>query len=196
VIGNVRKEKLMDPLAASRVPEIQLDELTSEQQRVYDEIAGPRKGVVRGPFAIWIRLPEIADRANQFGNAIRLHGKLEKRLFELMVLIIARHWSAQYEWYAHAEAALNAGLSPDVVDAVRTHRKPAFAHDDEQLIYDIITELNETKKLSQPTYERAVDALGLDLMIELVTAAGFYTTAAMMINAFNAPVPGGEQPLP
>jgi 4-carboxymuconolactone decarboxylase len=186
----------MDPLVASRVPEIQLDELTAEQQRVYDEIAGPRKGVVRGPFAIWIRLPEIADRANQFGNTIRLHGKLEKRLFELMVLIIARHWSAQYEWYAHEGAALKAGLSPDVVNAVRSRRKPDFSREDERLIYDIITELNETKTLSQPTYDRAVDALGLDLMIELITGAGFYTTAAMMINAFNAPVPGGERPLP
>jgi 4-carboxymuconolactone decarboxylase len=179
-----------------RVPEVQLDHLTPEQERVYGEISQARRGVVRGPFAIWIRLPEIADRANQFANALRLHGKLDRRLFELMVLIIARYWSAQYEWYAHEEHGLKAGLSPQVVDAIRNHRNPDFKRDDERLIYDVITELNETKTLSESTYNRALNALGLDLLIELITGAGFYTTAAMMINVFDAPVPDGKRPLP
>jgi len=30
-------------------------------------------------------------------------------------------------------------------------------------------------------------------MIKFVTAAGFYTVVAIMINAFDAPVPGGER---
>jgi 4-carboxymuconolactone decarboxylase len=85
-----------------RVPDIKLEDLTTEQQRIYDEIAGPRGGVVRGPFPIWLRNPDLADRANQFGNALRIHGKLEKRLFELMVLIVARHWSAQYDSFCQS----------------------------------------------------------------------------------------------
>jgi 4-carboxymuconolactone decarboxylase len=84
--------------------------MMAEQKRVYQEIGGARGGLVRGPFVIWLRNPEIADLANQFGNSLRLRGKLDKRLFELMVLIVARHWSAQYEWFAHEKAALKAGV--------------------------------------------------------------------------------------
>jgi len=67
------------------------------------EPASARSGVVRGSFAIWLRKPELADASNRFGNVLRLHDKLDKRILELMVLVIARHWSAQYEWFAHEE---------------------------------------------------------------------------------------------
>ena len=179
----------------SRLPVLRIEDLTAEQKRIYDEIARVRHGVVRGPFPIWLRIPELADRANQFGNALRVNGKLDKRLFELMVLIIARHWSAQYEWFAHAKAALEAGLSPGVVDAIQNRRRPEFPREDEQRIYELVTELVDTRTLSQPSYDRALAALGLDLLIELITAAGFYTMIAMVLNAFDAPVPTSERPL-
>ena len=179
----------------ARVPDVPFEQMSAEQQRVYREIAGSRSGSVRGPFALWIRNPVLADRASQFGNALRLHGRLEKRLFELMVLLVARHWSAQYEWFTHERAALKAGISTEIVDAIRSGQPPAFERPDEQLVYDTITELNRTRTLSQPAYERALAALGLDLLIELVAAAGFYTMVAMTLNAFDAPVPGGGKPL-
>ena len=179
----------------SRLPVLQLQDLTAEQKRIYDEIARVRNGVVRGPFPIWLRNPELADRANQFGNVLRMQGKLEKRLFELMVLIVARHWSAQYEWFSHAKAALKAGLSPEIVDAIQNSRRPESLREDEQLVYEIISEIVDTRTLSQPSYDRALAALGLDLLIELITAAGFYTMIAMVLNVFDAPVPGGERPL-
>ncbi len=153
----------------SRVPDLAPAEMTPDQRRIHDEIAAKRDGHVRGPFAIWLRTPAIADRANAFGNAIRVAGKLDKRLFELMVLIVARHWSAQYEWFAHEDQAL--------------------------LVYEVVSELNARKVLSQSTYDRGVAQFGLDLFIELVTAIGFYTMVAMMLNAFDAPVPGGARPL-
>jgi 4-carboxymuconolactone decarboxylase len=180
----------------ARVPDVPLDELTAEQRRIHDEIAGARSGSVRGPFALWIRNPALADAANQFGNALRLHGKLEKRLFELTVLIVARHWSAQYEWYAHEQAALKAGLSAAVVEAIRQKKSPEFAREDERLVYELISEINEKRTLGQASYDRALAALGLDLLIELIATAGFYSMVAMTLNAFDAPVPGGIRPLP
>jgi 4-carboxymuconolactone decarboxylase len=180
----------------SRVPDLAQSEMTPEQKRIHDEIASKRRGNVRGPFAIWLRTPAIAERANQFGNAIRVAGKLDKRLFELMVLIVARHWSAPYEWFAHEDQALKEGVSPVVVEALRHGRIPDFPHADEQLIYDVVTELNTRKVLGQATYDRGVGHFGLDLFIELVTAIGFYTMVAMMLNAFDAPVPGNARPLP
>lgn len=85
---------------------------------------------------------------------------------------------------------------PEVVEAIRARRRPEFLREDESLVYDVITELNETHALGQPSYDRAIAALGLDLLIELITAAGFYSMIAMVLNAFDAPVPGGNRPLP
>jgi 4-carboxymuconolactone decarboxylase len=180
----------------SRLPALTPDQLSPEQKRLHDEIAGPRGGSVGGPFAVWLRVPRIAEAANRMGNSLRLEGKLDRRLFELAILVIARHWSAQYEWFVHERAARAAGVSGDVVEALRHRKAPRFARDDEQLVYDIVTELQETRTLTRTSFDRALAALGPDLVIELVSVIGFYTTAAMMINAFDAPVPGGARPLP
>jgi 4-carboxymuconolactone decarboxylase len=180
----------------SRLPALTPDQLSSEQKRLHDEIAGPRGGSVGGPFAVWLRIPRIAEAANRMGNSLRLEGKLDRRLFELAILVIARHWSAQYEWFVHEKAALTAGVSSEVVEALRHRKAPRFPRDDEQLVYDVVSELQETRTVAQASFDRALAALGPDLLIELVSVIGFYTTAAMMINAFDAPVPGGARPLP
>jgi 4-carboxymuconolactone decarboxylase len=179
----------------SRVPDLEPEALTPEQQRLHDEIAGSRSGTVRGPFAIWLRLPHLADAANQLGNTLRLQGKLDRRLFELMVLVVARHWSAQYEWYAHERRAREVKLAPEIIEAIRDRKTPTFSSEAEKLVYELVTEINETRTLGQATYDRGLALLGLDVLIELVTAAGFYTTVAMVINAFDAPVPGDARPL-
>lgn len=180
----------------SRVPDLKPEQLSPLQRRIHDEIASTRRGNVKGPFAIWLHVPEIADTANQFGNTLRADAKMEKRLIELMILVVASHWSAQYEWYAHEDQAVKAGIAETIVEALRHGRVPHFEREDERLVYDLVTELQVTKSLSPSSYERGVQALGLPLMIEFVTAIGFYTMVAMTLNAFDAPVPGGKLPLP
>jgi len=179
----------------ARVPDLAFDAMTPEQQQLYAEIKGPR-GIVAGPFAIWLRLPALAAAENQLGNAVRLDGRLDRRLFEIMILVIARVWRAQYEFYQHAIAAEKLGVSPELIEAIRTGGEPPFANDDERLIYDLTSELQTSRALSQPTYDRALATFGLETLIETITAAGFYTSVAMMLNAFDAPVPGDAVPLP
>ena len=179
----------------SRVEDLKPENLTPEQKAIHDRIAGTRGGTVRGPFAIWLRQPAIADAADRLGTTLR-RCSLDQRLFELMVLVVARHYSAQYEWFAHERHARAVGLDPAVIEAIRGRRTPTFTSDNEQIVYDLVTEMNETRTLSQATYDRAIAVLGLDKVIELITALGFYTMVAIMLNGFDAPVPGGERPLP
>src|SRR5687767_4794099 len=105
----------------SRVPPLDPAALTPEQQRVAAEIAGARKNV-RGPFTIWLRNPMLAEHANQFGVALRDSKVLDRRLFELAVLVVCRAWSVQYALSSHAPAAEAAGVAPDVVAAIRDNR--------------------------------------------------------------------------
>ena len=182
-------------MANNRIPPLAAEEMTPEQAEVATRIAGAR-GRVGGPFGFWVRLPEVADAADRLGNALRLAGKLDRKLFELMVLVIARHWTAQYEWFAHEQAARDAELGDAIIEAIRAGRTPAFTDPQEQLAYDLVNELQTTKRLSDATFELGLRAFGTNVFIEAVTTIGFYTTAAMMINSFNAPVPGGATPLP
>ena len=179
----------------TRVPEVLPDQLSPEQRKVHDLIVSTRGGVIRGPFAMWIRNANLAAAANQLGNAVRLEGKLDAKLFELVILVIARRWSAQYEWFAHAQEAARVGLDPAIIEAIRTHRVPSFRSPRETVIYEMVRELIDTRNLSDTTYNRARDMFGIDLVMEVVTVAGFYTLVAMMLKAFDAPVPGGARPL-
>lgn len=169
----------------ARLPPLTFDELTPEQKKLWQEIGAVRSGSPGGPFSIWMRYPKIAERAHLFGNAVRLESQLGRRLLELTVLLVARHWNAEYVFAAHVPAGREHGLADALIEAIRTHRTPDFAQDDERLVYDTVRELLDTKRLSDATYERATAALGTDKLIELVTAVGFYMTASAMVNAFD-----------
>lgn len=179
----------------SRLPALDPARYTPEQKRLGDDIARARSGTVRGPFGVWLRVPRIADAANRLGNALRAEGRLEKRLFELMVLVVVRHWSARYAWWVHAKAGLEAGLAPETIEAVRTGRRPDGARADELVVHDTVRELIVERKLSQPAYDKALQLLGEELLIELVAATGMYSMVSLTLDAFDVDTPDGSRPL-
>jgi 4-carboxymuconolactone decarboxylase len=176
-----------------RLPSLDPAALTPEQKSVYDEIAAHHTGHVRGPWAIALRMPDVAHHAHELYERLSPNSKLGRRLLELMILVVARQWTSQFEWYAHERWALEYGISAEAVDAIRHRRVPHFEREDEQIVYDTVTELSESKALSQPSYERARACFGEDLLVELISAAGLYTMIAMLLNAFDAPVPDGAR---
>ncbi len=178
----------------SRLPPIDPDALNAEQRVAYDEIVRVR-GQVRGPFAIWLTSPELCERALALQDWFPRRGKLERRLLELMILVMARQATAQFAWFVHEPYAVREGVSQVVVDAIRERRTPEFEKEDERLVYDIAHELDATRTLSDATYRRGTDMLGAEAMVELVSAVGFYVMVAMTLNVFQAPVPGGKLPL-
>jgi 4-carboxymuconolactone decarboxylase len=178
-----------------RVPPLRDDELSAEQRTIAAEIAGSRRGVIGGPFAIWLRDPEIVKRVSALSDRLRKNSAFEKRLVEIIVLVNTRYWKAQYAWSTHAEQALKEGIPAEVIEAIRGGTPPPFARDDERLIYDIFTELNSTKALSDATYARGLAYFGLNGMIELVTTAGLYTMISVMLVAFDVPATNGERTL-
>jgi 4-carboxymuconolactone decarboxylase len=178
-----------------RVPDLVYEELTPEQRKAYDEIAGTRGGKARGPFSVLLRAsPEISLALSRFGDLIRLNGKLERRLVEIASLVAARRWRAPYVWAAHAKTAVEVGVAPGVVEAIRTGRKPKFERDEESLIYELGTELLDTGTLTQKTYDRALAVFGLNVLVEAIVSMASYTQAAFLANSFDVEVPGNERP--
>lgn len=176
-----------------RLPAVDRASLPPASQAVYDEIVRVR-GQVRGPFAIWLASPELCRRALDLQDWFPKHASLERRLLELMILILARRANAEFAWFVHEGHALRLGIGRKIVEAIRAGLTPAFDKADEQLVWDVTVELDTTRALTPETYDRAVGLLGPAALVEFVAATGFYVMVAMTLNAFEAPVPGGARP--
>jgi 4-carboxymuconolactone decarboxylase len=178
-----------------RVPPLSDDELSEDQRAIAAEIAGTRRGVIGGPFAIWLRLPEVVKRISALSDRLRKNSTFEKRLVEIIVLVNTGYWKAEYAWSTHAEQALKEGVPADVIEAIRAGTPPPFTRDDERVIYDVLTELIDKKNLSDATYARGIALFGLDRMIEMITTAGLYAMISMTLVAFDVPATNGKRVL-
>jgi 4-carboxymuconolactone decarboxylase len=186
-----------------------LTDMTPEQRAVADAIMkGPRAAVgspaaaagatsLSSPFNVWNRRPELADRLQTLGESIRFRSSLPPRLNEFAILITARHWDAQYEWFAHHRLAMAGGLDPAIAEEVRNGRVPVGMKPDEQVVYDFTTELHDKHAVSDALYKRAVDAFGEKGVADLIAVTGYYVLVAMTVNVDRTPMPGGAAlPLP
>ena len=174
-----------------RVPELVPAQMTAAQRRVHDAIAAGPRGRVEGPLRVWLQSPDFADRAQALGAFCRFGGTLPPQVSELAILVTAAFWRAPFEWYAHAPLALRAGIDPQVVEAIRTGTTPQLSREDQDATHALARELTETHRVSDATYRRAVAALGLPAVVELVGLIGYYSLVAMTINAFEVPLPPG-----
>ena len=170
--------------------------MTPEQKEVADKImAGPRKGM-RGPFNALLRSPELADYAQKLGEYVRFKSTIPPRLNELAILLTARRWTAQYEWYAHHRLAMQAGLSPDIAAAIAQGKRPAAMGPEETVVYDFCHEVIETGQASDASFKAVVDKFGERGAIDLIGAMGYYSLVSMVLNVDRVPIPeGGKPPL-
>ena len=177
----------------SRLRELHPDEMTQQQREVYQAILTGPRGQVAGPLAAWLYSPEFASRAQKLGEYCRYLSPLPGPLFELAILVTAREWRAEYEWFSHASKARTAGVPEAIIEAIRTGQNPTFGRDDEQVVYDIAIALHRDRHLSDPLYARGCELLGEALLVDLVGTIGYYTLIAMTINAFKVMPPEGTQ---
>jgi 4-carboxymuconolactone decarboxylase len=181
-------------LRGNRFKPLTYDEMTPAQKSMVEHlIAGPRGGV-NGPFNVLLRSPEIGDLGQEFGGAARFKSSLPQRLYELAILVTARHWTAQYEWQAHHRSALQAGLSPAICDAIAQGRRPASMQKDEQALYDFVSELLNTKQVSDATFAAAKNVFGERGVVDIIAVTGWYNIVSMMLNVDRYPVAEGTQP--
>jgi 4-carboxymuconolactone decarboxylase len=171
-------------------------DMTLDQQRVAQAVATGPRGGLRGPFQALLRSPELADRVRHLGDYVRFESTVPAALRELAILLVARFWSAHYEWNAHRKHAAAAGLDPSVADAIELGRRPAKLSPDETLVYDLVSELLHDKDISDPTFAAAKTQFGERLVIELIGTAGYYGFVSLVLNASRTPVAEGDRPLP
>ncbi len=188
----------MTVTAQDRMPPIPEAEMTEAQRAAVEEFKTVRNRTsIGGPFVPLLRSPEVMSRARNVGDYARYQTALPPRLSEFVILLTARHWTQQYEWYVHAPIAEREGLDRSIIDAVADGRRPGAMAEDEAAVYDFVTELFRTQGVSDPTYARLVDHLDERGVIDTIGIMGYYQLLAMVMNTARTPLPDGvEPPLP
>lgn len=209
LVASILGSALVTPLMTSawaqdRFPPIPEAQRTPAQQALVRTIqSGPRANVpgrdnsIGGPFNIYLRSPAIGDLIQQLGSQLRFHSSIPAALNEFAIIIVAREWTAQYEWHAHARLALLGGLPASVVEDLRQGRRPEGMSDDQRIVYDFCTEMHRTHAVSDATFEAVKARFGEQGVVDLMAVSGFYVMVSMVLNVGRVSIPnGGENPLP
>ena len=172
---------------ADRLPPLPLEMLDEEQRAVAEElIAGPRKAVL-GPFIPLLRSPELLACVQPVGDYVRFHSVLSPRVTEFVTLIVARHWTQQFEWCTHVPKALGAGTQPGTIASLREGIRPDGMDEDETCVHDFAVELLHHRGVSDRTYLRAYERFGERGVVDLTGLIGYFAMVNMMLNMAHTP---------
>ena len=183
-----------------RFPPLSPEQLTPEQKAWADSITAPPRNAkfTNAPYRAYIRNPDLAPRLTAMTDYLRWKTSLPPRLSEFAILITARQWTAQYEWYAHYPLAMKAGLDPKIADDIAHGVRPAAMKDDETALYDLAMALYRDKKVSDTVYKAALDKFGERGIMDIIGIMGYYDITSMTLITMQAEAPknGAVAPLP
>jgi 4-carboxymuconolactone decarboxylase len=182
--------------AQERLPTIPPASYTAEQKQAAADFEAARKVPVFGPFEPLMYSPQVMSQARAMGDYLRYKSAIGTTLSELAILVTAREWSQDYEWYVHHPIALKAGIKPALADAIADGRRPEGMSDDEEIVYEFSTELHRTKRISDRTYARAEARFGKQGVVDLTGINAYYTLLAMQLNMAQYEIPKDGRKLP
>ena len=175
--------------AADRLPTIPPAQYTDDQKKAAEDFVAARKVPVFGPFEPLMHSPQVMSQARSMGDYLRYNSAVGNTLSELAILVTAREWSQDYEWYVHHPIALKMGIKPEIAAAIADGRRPVGMSDDEEIVYDFSTELHRNKRVSDRTFERAEKRFGKKGVVDLTGINAYYALLAMQLNVAQYQMP-------
>ena len=175
----------------ARFDDLPPETYTAEQRAVADTIVRGPRGAVGGPFPTWLRRPELAARIEKLGEYIRFMRKLPVNLVSIAILVNARHWDCQYEWDYHSKTALKAGISQRAIDRILANETPDDLSPEEKAAFDFCRALHRDHHVTDAQFAAAKEALGEEMLVELIAISGYYTMMAMVLNTAQVPPESG-----
>jgi len=174
------------------------EELNDEQRRMYDAVlASPRAqgatrkllvredGSLSGPFDAWLRTPVLGAHLEAVGMAFRTDTVLEAAPREVAVMVVARAWSADFEWWVHGMLARLTGVPQSVIDEIANYRRPVFDDEACAAAHDVAYELVHKRRIDEATIENAKSVLGERALVEVISNVGFYQLVSGILESFH-----------
>jgi len=181
-------------MTAARFPRLTPEAMTPAQKEAAAEISAGPRGEVRGPFLALIHNAELARRMQALGEHLRWHNKLPLPLLEMAVLMTARRWSCQHEWYMHEKLARKAELPARIIEAIAQSKEPPDMTADQALVYAASKQAHATGRLDDATFAALRDRFGLEGVLDLLVLNGYYSAMAMVLNTAGMALPDNATP--
>lgn len=178
---------------SQRFPQLKLEELNDQQRPLADKILTFSSIGLGGPYNMLLRSPVLLKRMIEVFDYLRWNTSIPLNLNEMAILIIARQWRSQVEWFAHAPIAQKAGLSPQIVADLKANKRPSGMSTEEAVIYDFVTEVTTNHKVSDATFARARQTFNEQQLVDLTAVAGIYIAVAMILAMAEQTVPPGKE---
>jgi 4-carboxymuconolactone decarboxylase len=176
------------------------DTLKPEQQAyVRSILSGPRASIT-GPLGVMMVSPTLGDLMQKATAYARFAGdpgfsSVSPKYNELAILVVAKHWSAEYVWNAHHAYGVRMGLPADLVEAIRTGGPPPRMDKELEAVYAFATEFITTRRVSDSTLQAAKAVLGGDRgVVDLVGTMGLYQVSSMMVALDETPLGRDTKP--
>ena len=180
----------------TRFAPLKAEELNPAQKAWAEMIAAPPRNAkfVNPPYRAYIRNPDLAPRLSAMSDYLRWNTSLPPRLSEFAILITARQWTSQYEWFAHYPLALKGGLDPRIAADISAGKRPDNMKDDEAALYDLAMALYRDKKVTDPVYKAALEKFGERGIMDIIGIIGYYDLVSMTLITMQAGAPNDSVP--
>lgn len=167
----------------ARIPLPVPAEMSAEQRRIHDDVLRTRPDA-SGPFLAWLHSPGLAQPAQALGAFCRYQTSLDPQESELLILCVAAAYRCPGEQLIHEPIARAAGLSEQVVAAIRSEAVAELPTARLRMLAEIARELCTTKQLGPALFRRAEQLFGVTALVEIVGVIGYYAFVAYTLNAF------------
>jgi 4-carboxymuconolactone decarboxylase len=187
----------IDPESGCRLPLPRREELDAEAKAIYDRLANPSGGNLRGlrgPGGIQLHSPELSRRSRPLNHYLRFEAGLGGRVRELAILVTARELDSQFEWAAHEAEALREGIATQLVDIIRHRRVLGGVDPADAIVIRLGREIFGARKVSPDTYATALRQFGRRALVDLVALMGNYAATAALLTAFDMQLDPGKEP--
>lgn len=180
----------------TRLPEVTREALPESLRGAFDRLIADSGGSVPlGPGSVAAMSPEMALRRRPLSNYVRWELRLPQNVQELAILTTARCVDCPYVWNAHVGPARQAGVSGELIDAIRDRQPLPPMSDDESAVVGFVTEMLTAHRVSDAAFQAALGRFGLQDTIDLIALAGQYVTNGFLINTFELELPATDEPL-
>ncbi|HKS88513.1 MAG TPA: carboxymuconolactone decarboxylase family protein [Stellaceae bacterium] len=187
----------IDPQSGCRLPLPDRRQLDPETAAVYDRLADPNGGTLRGlrgPGGIQLHSPELSRRSRPLNDYLRREAGLGGRLRELAILVAARELDSQFIWAAHEAEAVRQGVAPDIVDTIRHRRDTGGLDPVDAVVVELGRGMFTERKVASAIFARALAQFGRRRLVDLVALMGHYAGTAAMLTAFDMQLDADQPP--
>ena len=190
----------VDRESGCRLPLPRREQLDDVGQRIYDDLADPKSGTIRGlrgPGGILLHSPELSRRTRPLNRYLRHEAGLGARVRELAILTTARELDSQFEWAAHEPEAIGEGISREIIEVIKHRRDTSDLDAADAIVIELGREIFGARKVTSETFARALQQFGRRSLVDLVALMGNYAGTAALLTAFDMRLdPGQPPPLP